>query len=77
MGINGFSIVHAACYVGQEVVLRGWVRHIRSSGSLFFIEMRDGTGILQVVVTKDDVSQETFRIAPKSVSSPPWRFAAR
>lgn len=61
MGINGFSIVHAARYVGQGVVLRGWVRHIRSSGSLFFIEMRDGTGILQVVVAKDDVSEEAFQ----------------
>ena len=56
-----FSIVDAPEFVGRKVELSGWVRHIRSSGSLFFIEMRDGTGVLQVVVAKDDVSDEVFQ----------------
>jgi asparaginyl-tRNA synthetase len=56
-----FSIVNASRYVGQKVELQGWVRHVRSSGSLYFIEMRDGTGVLQVVVAKDDVSDDVFQ----------------
>jgi asparaginyl-tRNA synthetase len=58
---GGFSIIEAARFVGQEVVLKGWVRHVRSSGSLFFIEVRDGTGVLQGVVAKEDVSEEVFQ----------------
>jgi asparaginyl-tRNA synthetase len=65
VGAKHFSIVDAHEYVGQCVELSGWVRHIRSSGSLFFIEMRDGTGILQVVVAKDDVPDDVFEECAK------------
>ena len=60
MNTEGFSIVNACRHVGQKVELQGWVRHVRTSGSLYFIEMRDGTGVLQVVVAKDDVSEDVF-----------------
>ena len=30
-----------------EVTLQGWVRHVRSSGKLHFITLRDGTGDVQ------------------------------
>ncbi|MCC5843794.1 MAG: asparagine--tRNA ligase [Verrucomicrobia bacterium] len=36
--------------VGQEVWLRGWVRAIRSSGKIRFVELRDGTGSCQCIV---------------------------
>ena len=42
-------------HVDKQVTLKGWVYNYRSSGSLVFIEMRDGTGITQCVVAKDDV----------------------
>jgi len=32
---------------GQQVRLRGWVHHKRSSGGVQFILLRDGTGIIQ------------------------------
>ena len=33
-------------YSGQTVRVRGWVTHVRSSGKVAFIVMRDGTGLL-------------------------------
>lgn len=39
-----------AQHVGQEVTLRGWVYHKRSSGKIKFVVMRDGTGIVQGVI---------------------------
>lgn len=60
MGKPEFRIVDSSKYVGKMVVLKGWVRHIRSSGSLSFIEVRDGTGEIQVVVVKGEVSHEVF-----------------
>jgi len=46
-------------YVDQEVCVRGWVYHLRSIGRIRFVVVRDGTGIVQCVVTEDD-SPEAF-----------------
>ncbi len=50
-------------FVDQEVTLKGWVRGIRSSGKLHFITLRDGSGDVQCVVFKGDVSPEVFERA--------------
>ncbi len=55
-----FTIANAASYADREVTLNGWVRHIRSSGKIYFIEMRDGTGEMQTVVVKGDVPENVF-----------------
>lgn len=52
-----------AAYVDTEITLKGWVYNYRSSGSLVFIEMRDGTGLTQCVVAKDDVSESAWEAA--------------
>src|SRR2546421_3939049 len=40
---------------GRSVVVRGWVMTTRSSGKIAFVMLRDGTGYLQVVLSKKDV----------------------
>ena len=40
--------------IGQEVVLMGWVAKKRNLGSLVFIDLRDKTGITQIVTRQDD-----------------------
>src|SRR3989440_974973 len=40
---------------GQTVAVRGWVTTTRSSGKVAFVVLRDGTGYLQVVLSKKDV----------------------
>jgi asparaginyl-tRNA synthetase len=57
------SISQLPTLVGQEVTLRGWLYNKRSSGKLHFLEVRDGTGIVQAVVFKGDVSPELFAAA--------------
>ncbi|RLC48815.1 MAG: asparagine--tRNA ligase, partial [Candidatus Coatesbacteria bacterium] len=47
-------------HVGEEVSIRGWVYNKRSSGKIRFILVRDGTGIIQCVLIKDEVGGETF-----------------
>lgn len=46
--------------VGQEVTLKGWASNTRSSGSIAFIELRDGTGFIQTVIAKPSVSAEVW-----------------
>ena len=47
-------------HVGARVTVRGWVTHVRSSGKVAFIVMRDGTGVTQAVVVKSVVSAEAW-----------------
>src|SRR5256714_1933842 len=47
-------------HAGKTVRVRGWVTHVRSSGKVAFIVLRDGTGLLQAVVVKTSVSPETW-----------------
>jgi len=49
-----------AAHVDQEVVLKGWLYNMRSSGKILFPQLRDGTGIVQCVVLKNAVSPELF-----------------
>ena len=44
-----------ARHAGAVVTVRGWVMTTRSSGKIAFVTLRDGTGYLQVVVSKKDV----------------------
>ena len=47
-------------YVGQTVTVRGWVTHVRSSGKIAFAVIRDGTGIMQSVFVKTQLSPEVW-----------------
>jgi asparaginyl-tRNA synthetase len=47
-------------HVGEEVTLKGWLYNLRSSGKLLFPQLRDGTGLVQCVVFKKAVPEETW-----------------
>jgi len=47
-------------FIGQEVELRGWVYDRTKKGKLQFIQLRDGTGIVQCVLFKGAVTEEIF-----------------
>jgi asparaginyl-tRNA synthetase len=57
------QIEKLGAHVGTKVKLSGWVRGIRSSGKLHFITLRDGTGDVQCVMFRGDVSPEAFEAA--------------
>ncbi len=44
-------------HVGQAVTVRGWVMTTRSSGKIAFVVLRDGSGSLQVVISKKEVPE--------------------
>src|SRR5262249_7667571 len=46
-------------HIGEEVTLKGWLYNTRSSGKLVFLQLRDGTGIVQCVVFKGN-NEEVF-----------------
>ncbi len=47
-------------HAGQTVTVRGWVTHLRSSGKVAFVVLRDGSGSLQAVLVKNQLPPETW-----------------
>src|SRR5437868_1255682 len=50
-------------HVGKRVTIDGWLYNKRTSGKLQFPIVRDGSGYLQCVVFKKEVSEETWKAA--------------
>ena len=47
-------------HVGRTVTVRGWVTHLRSSGKIAFVVMRDGTGQMQGVLVKTQIPPDVW-----------------
>ncbi len=59
-----FTRVHALkAHEGQSVLLKGWLYNRRGSGGLAFLEVRDGSGIVQVVVNQSAVDDASWEAA--------------
>ncbi|MEO8797117.1 MAG: asparagine--tRNA ligase [Polyangiaceae bacterium] len=52
--------------VGETVTLHGWLYNKRSSKKVHFLEVRDGTGIVQSIVFVGNVSADVFALADKT-----------
>ncbi|MCI0419663.1 MAG: OB-fold nucleic acid binding domain-containing protein, partial [Acidobacteria bacterium] len=57
------SICDLSKHDGQEVTVRGWLYNVRSSGKIIFPILRDGSGLLQCIAFKNNVSPEVFERA--------------
>ncbi|MEN9580437.1 MAG: hypothetical protein RJA70_3446 [Pseudomonadota bacterium] len=57
------SISELSGHVGGSVLLRGWLYNKRSSKKVHFLELRDGTGLVQCVVSSGDVNPAVFELA--------------
>lgn len=51
--------------VGSNVTVMGWVQKRRNLGSLIFVDLRDRSGILQIVFDENDIGTEGFEKAGK------------
>ncbi len=56
-------IEHIADHVDREVTIKGWLYAKTGKGKLQFLQVRDGTGIIQCVVFKKEVTLEVFEAA--------------
>jgi len=57
------TIETIADHVGEEVTIKGWLYAKTGKGKLQFLQIRDGTGIIQCVILKKEVSPEVFDLA--------------
>ena len=52
-------------FIGQEILLKGWITNRRSSKGIEFIILRDGTGFIQCVVDVEEAGEEVYQTAKK------------
>lgn len=57
------AVEELAAHAGRTVSVRGWLAGRRSSGKLHFLLVRDGTGVVQCLVSQADVTPEVFSTA--------------
>lgn len=48
---------------GEDVIIKGWLFNRRSSGGIQFLQIRDGSGIIQGVLKEGSVGSDLFEMA--------------
>ncbi len=59
--MNSIGEILSGSLTGKQAEIRGWVYRIRSSGSLCFIVVRDSSGIVQAVGTKETLGEARLK----------------
>lgn len=54
-----------AAHIGQEVTVMGWVQKSRNKGGIIFVDLRDRSGILQIIFEEGDCGADSFAKAEK------------
>ena len=54
------SIEQLKNYIGQQVTLSGWMYKNRPSGKVQFLMLRDGSGLCQCIIERDNLSDDLF-----------------
>jgi asparaginyl-tRNA synthetase len=60
------SIRSLSRHVGGEVLLRGWLAGKRSSGKIAFLQIRDGSGLVQAVASRADLDEASWADAERA-----------
>src|SRR5437762_12524775 len=63
MAATRVYIEDIARHEGESVTLMGWLSNRRSSGKIHFLQVRDGSGFIQAVMSKAAVGDELFQRA--------------
>lgn len=51
--------------IGEEITVMGWVQKSRNKGGIIFVDLRDRSGLLQIIFEESDVKAEGFAKAEK------------
>lgn len=58
-----FRLRDARDFVGKDIIVRGWAYNARSSGSIVFLQIRDGSGTIQAVASREQLDDGSWQAA--------------
>src|SRR4029078_7999371 len=66
--MTGFRSMHVYIedigkHEGEDVTIKGWLHNRRSSGTIYFLTVRDGSGFIQAVMSKAAVGEDAVKTA--------------
>ena len=61
--MQAINIDALSAHAGQSVILRGWIYNSRTTKGLVFLVLRDGTGLVQCVISKQEAKPSTWALA--------------
>ena len=65
--LRALTRIHALPeHIGETVTLGGWLYNKRGSKALYFLELRDGSGLVQCVVNRERVDADSFEAAAEA-----------
>ena len=71
----------SAANIGEEVTVMGWVQKSRNKGGIIFVDLRDRSGLLQIIFEEQDCGEESFakaeRLRSEFVAAVTGRVEAR
>ncbi|MCG8458740.1 MAG: asparagine--tRNA ligase, partial [Holophagales bacterium] len=59
--MSSVSVRHLARHEGETVTVRGWLQNKRRGGKIAFLQVRDGSGTVQAVISKNDVVESAWQ----------------
>ncbi len=62
------SDIKDGTYDNSEVEIKGWIHRFRGSNKIWFMVVRDSTGIIQCVIKKEIVGEKTFNLLKRSLT---------
>lgn len=64
--VSVVSISELPGHAGERVAVRGWIANKRSSGKIAFLQVRDGSGVVQAVASRADISEQAWADAERA-----------
>lgn len=58
--MNKINLIEASKFAGKEVKIQGWIYNFRTSGSIYFLQVRDGSGLIQAIISKSEVDKKVW-----------------
>ncbi len=62
------SDIQDGTYDNSEVEIKGWIHRFRGSNKIWFMVVRDSTGVIQCVIKKEIVGEKTFNLLKRSLT---------
>src|SRR5690606_29949879 len=71
------TVAEVGRHEGEAVELAGWVYNRRSSGRIAFLLLRDGTGVIQCVLSRDRVGDQGLAVFERLTQESSCRVRGR